>query len=106
MMRRLPPPVDRYDKRKCSHTETTRFYSPGEVVFDVDGFRFGCALIEVNFTDLFGDYERRGVHSLLLSAYPVDSVFAVKARALRRDQQLLAEPLRARAVHASVLLQH
>jgi predicted amidohydrolase len=77
--------VDRYDKRKCSHTETTRFYSPGfePVVFDVDGFRFGCALcIEVNFTDLFGDYERRVVDCVLLSAYPVDSVFAVKARAL------------------------
>lgn len=77
--------VDRYDKRKCSHTEITRFYSPGfePVVFDVDGFRFGCALcIEVNFTDLFSDYERRGVDCLLLSAYPVDSVFAVKARAL------------------------
>ena len=77
--------VDRYDKRKCSNTELTRFYSPGfePVVFDVDGFRFGCALcIEVNFTDLFSDYERRGVDCLLLSAYPVDSVFAVKARAL------------------------
>ena len=77
--------VDRYDKRKCSHTEVTRFYSPGfePVVFDVDGFRFGCALcIEVNFTDLFSDYERRGVDCLLLSAYPVDSVFPVKARAL------------------------
>ena len=35
--------VDRYDKRFCSNTEITRFYSPGfePVVFEVDGFRFG-----------------------------------------------------------------
>jgi predicted amidohydrolase len=34
--------VNRYDKRICSHTETTRFYSPGlePVVFDVDWFSF------------------------------------------------------------------
>jgi predicted amidohydrolase len=44
--------VTRYDKRFCSNTEITRFYSPGfePVVFDVDGYRFGCAIcIEVNF---------------------------------------------------------
>lgn len=76
--------VDRYDKRKCSHTELTRFYTPGfePVVFDVDGFRFGTAIcIEINFPDLFADYDRRGVDCLLVSAYPVDSIFAVKARA-------------------------
>lgn len=76
--------VDRYDKRKCSHTEVTRFYTPGfePVVFDVDGFRFGMAIcIEINFSDLFADYDRLGVDCLLLSAYPVDSIFATKARA-------------------------
>ena len=76
--------VDRYDKRKCSHTELTRFYTPGfePVVFDVDGFRFGMAVcIEINFSDLFADYDRQGVDCLLVSAYPVDSVFATKARA-------------------------
>jgi predicted amidohydrolase len=76
--------VDRYDKRKCSHTELTRFYTPGfePVVFDVDGFRFGLATcIEINFPDLFADYERRGVDVMLVSAYPVDSIFATKARA-------------------------
>ena len=75
---------DRYDKRLCSHTEITRFYTPGfePVVFEVDGFRFGSALcIEVNFPDLFSEYERLGVDCLLLSAYPVDSIFEVKARA-------------------------
>lgn len=76
--------VDRYDKRKCSQTEVTRFYTPGfeSVVFDVDGFRFGMAIcIEINFPDLFADYDRLGVDCLLLSAYPVDSIFATKARA-------------------------
>lgn len=76
--------VDRYDKRKCSHTELTRFYTPGfePLVFDVDGFRFGLALcIEINFPDLFAEYERLGVDCLLLSAYPVESIFAIKARA-------------------------
>lgn len=76
--------VDRYDKRKCSHTEVTRFYTPGfePVVFDVDGFRFGMAIcIEINFSDLFADYGRLGVDCLLLSAYPVDSILATKARA-------------------------
>ncbi|WP_232820042.1 carbon-nitrogen hydrolase family protein [Nocardioides allogilvus] len=76
--------VDRYDKRKCSNTELTRFYTPGfePVVVDVDGFRFGLALcIEVNFEDLFAEYRRLGVDCVLLSAYPVDSIFETKARA-------------------------
>ncbi|WP_420843812.1 carbon-nitrogen hydrolase family protein [Kribbella speibonae] len=76
--------VDRYDKRFCSHTEITRFYSPGfdPVVFEVDGFRFGCAIcIEINFPDLFAQYGELGVDCLLFSAYPADEVFEVKARA-------------------------
>lgn len=38
--------VDRCDKRYCSHTEITRFYTPGTdpCVVEVDGFRFGCLL--------------------------------------------------------------
>ena len=76
--------IERYDKRLCSHTEISRFYAPGfePVVFDVDGFRFGLALcIEVNFPDLFAEYERLGVDCVLLSAYPVDSIFETKAQA-------------------------
>jgi predicted amidohydrolase len=76
--------VDRYDKRYCSNTEITRFFSPGfePIVFDVDGYRFGCAIcIEINFPTVFSEYERLGVECLLLSAYPVDSIFEVKARA-------------------------
>ncbi|GAA4257543.1 carbon-nitrogen hydrolase family protein [Dactylosporangium darangshiense] len=76
--------ITRYDKRFCSNTEITRFYSPGfePVVFDVDGYRFGCAIcIEVNFPQLFAEYDRLGVDCLLLSAWPVDSIFFLKAQA-------------------------
>ena len=76
--------VDRYDKRFCSHTEITGFYSPGfePVVFEVDGFRFGCVIcVEINFPDLFAEYRRLGVDCLLLSSYPVDRIFEAKARA-------------------------
>jgi predicted amidohydrolase len=76
--------VDRYDKRYCSNTELTRYFSPGfePIVFDVDGYRFGCAIcVEVNFPELFSHYERLGVECLLLSAYPADPIFEVKARA-------------------------
>ncbi|WP_433164057.1 carbon-nitrogen hydrolase family protein [Kribbella sp. CA-247076] len=76
--------VDRYDKRFLSNTEVNHFYTPGfePVVFDVDGYRFGCAIcVEINFPHLFSQYERLGVECLLLSAYPVDAVFEVKARA-------------------------
>jgi predicted amidohydrolase len=76
--------VTRYDKRFCSNTEITRFYSPGfePVVFDVDGYRFGCAIcVEVNFPQLFAEYERLGVDCLVLSAWPVDAIFFRKAQA-------------------------
>jgi hypothetical protein len=77
--------IDRYDKRFCSHTEINHFYTPGThtVVFDVDGFRFGTLVcIEINFPELFCEYEQLGVDCLLLSAYPIDAIFHVKARAL------------------------
>jgi predicted amidohydrolase len=76
--------VTRYDKRFCSNTEITRFYSPGldPVVFVVDGYRFGCAIcIEVNFPRLFAEYDRLGVDCLLLCAWPVDTIFFTKAQA-------------------------
>lgn len=78
--------VARYDKRMCSATETNRFYSPGTapVVFDVDGFRFGCLIcIEVNFPGLFLEYDRLGVDCVLLSAYPLatDELFRTKSLA-------------------------
>jgi predicted amidohydrolase len=76
--------VTRYDKRILSHTEVTRFYTPGyePVVFDVDGYRFGCVIcVEINFPELFIEYAKLGVDCLLFSAYPVDAIFDTKARA-------------------------
>jgi predicted amidohydrolase len=76
--------VARYDKRYCSNAEILRFYSPGfdPLVFEIEGFRFGCAIsIEINFPELFTEYERLGVDCVLLSAYPIDSMFDTKARA-------------------------
>jgi predicted amidohydrolase len=76
--------VNRYDKRMCSHTETTRFYTPGlePVVFDVDDFRFGCIIcVEINFPTLFIEYAKLGMDCLLLSSYSSDSIFYLKARA-------------------------
>jgi predicted amidohydrolase len=74
----------RYDKRICSHTELSGWYTPGTdpLVFEVDGIRFGCALcIEVCFPEIFAEYERLGVHCVLLSAYSEDPIHGVMARA-------------------------
>lgn len=76
--------VSRYDKRIVSYTEATRFYTPGAepVVFDIDGFRFGCLIcVEINFPDLFTEYAKLGADCLLLSAYPEAAIFYTKARA-------------------------
>lgn len=76
--------VNRYDKRIVSHTEVNNFYTAGyePVVFDVDGFRFGCVIcVEINFPKLFMEYGNLGIDCLLLSAYPVDAIFYTKARA-------------------------
>jgi predicted amidohydrolase len=75
--------VGRYDKRLCSYNEITNWYSPGfgPLVFDVDGFRFGCALcIEVNFPEIFLEYGAEGVDCVLFSTYSEDPVFDVIAR--------------------------
>jgi predicted amidohydrolase len=73
----------RYDKRMCSHAELTRRYSPGfdPLVFEVDGFRFGCALcIEVNFPEIFLDYRERDADCILFSSFSEDPVFEILAR--------------------------
>lgn len=64
--------VDRYDKRVCSHTEITKWYTPGQkaVIIDIDGFRFGLALcIEIQFTEIFLGYAEKDVDCILFSAY-------------------------------------
>lgn len=60
----------RYDERTLSYTKITYMYSPGSepITFEVDGLRFGCALgMDVHFPELFIQYERLGVHCVLLS---------------------------------------
>ncbi len=76
--------ITRYDKRIVSYTEVTHFYTPGcePTVFEVDGFRFGCIIcVEINFSQLFIEYDQLGIDCLLLSAYPIDTIFYIKARA-------------------------
>ncbi|HSX31061.1 MAG TPA: carbon-nitrogen hydrolase family protein [Candidatus Saccharimonadales bacterium] len=76
--------VTRYDKRIVSFTEVTKFYTPGyePIVFEVDGYRFGCVIcVEINFPELFIEYGNLDIDCLMFSAYPVDAIFDVKARA-------------------------
>ena len=72
----------RYDKRLLSFNEVSNWYTPGvdAFVFDVDGFRFGCALcIEIQFPELFVDYATRGVDVVLLSTYSRNPMFPILA---------------------------
>ncbi|WP_410643477.1 carbon-nitrogen hydrolase family protein [Amycolatopsis sp. lyj-346] len=76
--------VGRYDKRYLSHTEISYLYTPGvaPLVFEVDGFRFGCVLcIEVNFPELFAEYERLDVDCVLASVMVDDAPRSVVAQA-------------------------
>ena len=75
--------VTRYDKQYCSHTEITRFYSPGRggCVFEMQGWRFGCALcIEIHFAELYLAYEKAGVDVMLFSSYSEDAMFGTQAQ--------------------------
>ncbi len=76
--------VGRYDKRICSNTEITDWYTPGfqPTVFEVDGLKFGCALcIEVHFHEIFEGYRDLGVDCMLLSSNSKDPIFETTARA-------------------------
>ena len=73
----------RYDKRFLSHTEITGWHTPGRepCVFEVDGWRFGCALcIEVQFPEVFRQYAELEVDCVLLSAYADDAMFGIQAQ--------------------------
>jgi predicted amidohydrolase len=76
--------IGRYDKRFCSHSEVTDWYTPGSapLVFEVGGFRFGSVLcIKVQFPELFAEYEGLGVDCLLFSAYSKDPMYGIQAQA-------------------------
>jgi predicted amidohydrolase len=75
--------VTRYDKRFLSHTELTRFYTPGKdpCEFEVGGWRFGCALcIEIQFDEVFRAYADRGVDCVLFSSNSDDPMFGIQAQ--------------------------
>lgn len=102
--------VGRYDKRYCSHTEITDWFTPGDspFVFDVDGYRFGCAIcIEVQFPEVFAEYERLDVDCVLFSSYGDNEMFELLARAHAETNWYfvsLASPARRNgAVPASVI---
>lgn len=76
--------VTRYDKRICSYSEVTKFYSSGSetITFEIDGYKFGCLIcVEINFPSLVIEYGKLDVDCLLLSSYPIDKVFYTKAQA-------------------------
>jgi predicted amidohydrolase len=103
-------PTDRYDKQFLSNSEITDWFSPGrgEVVFEVDGIRFGCAIcIEINFPELFARYERLGVDAVLISTYSDNPDDALLARAHAHLNKLwiaLAVPANARHQHVTSLV--
>ncbi|MFN3514034.1 MAG: carbon-nitrogen hydrolase family protein [Phenylobacterium sp.] len=75
--------VARYDKRLLSFSELADWYAPGAepLVFEVDGFRFGCALcIEIQFPEIFVEYARLGIDCLLLSSFSRDPMFAIQVQ--------------------------
>lgn len=77
--------VTRYDERLLSNTKISFMYSPGKipVTFDVDGFRFGCALgMELHYPEIFTEYERLDVDCVLFSTIGETPSLAFAAEAL------------------------
>ena len=74
----------RYDKRMCSNNEIENHYTPGfsPLVFEAGGLRFGCALcIEINFPQLFAEYEGLDADCVLFSSHSDNPIFGVLAQA-------------------------
>jgi deaminated glutathione amidase len=75
--------LTRYDKRFLSNTEINGWYTPGvdPIIFEVDGYRFGCAIcIEVQFPELFAEYERAGADAVLFPSYGIGEQFQIALR--------------------------
>lgn len=73
----------RYDKRLISHTEISYMYKPGKkpLTFTIDGWKFGCVIcIEINYPELFMEYERLGVDCVLFSTYSEEPMFGIEAQ--------------------------
>src|SRR5205807_1210524 len=61
----------------------TGWHTPGRdpCVFEVDGWRFGCALcIEIHFPEVFQQYAELDVDCVLFSAYADDVMFGIQAQ--------------------------
>jgi predicted amidohydrolase len=84
----------RYDKRFCSHTELSGWYTPGSepILFEINRVRFGCAIcLEIRFPEVFDEYRRFGAQCVLVSTFTgarhdeedarQDDIFAVTAQA-------------------------
>jgi predicted amidohydrolase len=75
--------VGRYDKRRLSNTEISRWFTPGfePLTFQVDGYFFGCAIcIELCFPELFCEYERLGADCILFSSYSDSLMYGIMAQ--------------------------
>ncbi|MEM7170759.1 MAG: carbon-nitrogen hydrolase family protein [Pseudomonadota bacterium] len=73
----------RYDKRFCSHSEITDWFSAGTspVLLEVKGIKLGFALcIEIQFPEIFMEYEKLGADCVLFSAYQDGEMFKIQAQ--------------------------
>lgn len=76
--------IGRYYKRYLSNSELNGWFTPGKdaLTFEVDEFRFGClTCIEVQFPELFMEYEREKVDAILFSSYGIRNFFQIALRA-------------------------
>jgi deaminated glutathione amidase len=76
--------LTRYDKRFLSNSELNGWYRPGAepVLFEVHGFRFGCAIcIESQFPEIFMHYEQAGADAVIFSSYGMPEHFQIALRA-------------------------
>ncbi|MEP3112363.1 carbon-nitrogen hydrolase family protein [Nisaea sp.] len=75
--------IARYDKRYCSNTEITDWYAAGghAVTVEIKGIRLGFLIcIEVQFPELFMEYERLGVDCVCLSSGPGLEMFRIQCQ--------------------------
>jgi predicted amidohydrolase len=75
--------VERYDKRLISHSEISYMYTPGQkpITFAIGEWKFGCVTcIEINYPELFMEYEQLGVDCVLFSTYSDDPMFGIEAQ--------------------------
>lgn len=73
----------RYDKRFCSNSEISNWYSVGNsaVLMEIKGIKLGFALcIEIQFPEIFMEYGELGVDCVLFSAYGDSEMFRIQSQ--------------------------